>query len=62
VTAVKKTAREVKAVKISVTDGSLGLFFGVSVSNPTGASSLITAAHELYCYDHFRPLLTTSYA
>ncbi len=47
---------------MSVTFVSFGLFSGVSVSNPTGASRFITAAHDLYRANHFVPLLSTSYA
>jgi hypothetical protein len=42
--------------------GSFGLFLGVSASNSTGASQFCSLAHDLYCFDHFVPLLSTSYA
>jgi hypothetical protein len=56
------TTREVKASKMPVGFGSLGLFLGVSASNSTGASHWFTAAHDHYRIDHFEPLLSTSYA
>ena len=49
-------------MKMAVVSGLLGLFFGVSASNSTGASRLLTAAHDLTSADHFLPLLSTSYA
>jgi hypothetical protein len=45
-----------------VISGSFGLCLGVSALNSTGASTCKTLAHDLYCFDHFVPLLTTSYA
>jgi len=42
--------------------GSMGLFLGVSASKSTGASHGCASAHDLYRNDHFRPLLSTSYA
>jgi hypothetical protein len=60
--AATATAREVKALNIPICSGSLGLFFGVSVTIPTGASIGSTAAHDHYRVNHFVPLLTTSYA
>jgi hypothetical protein len=42
--------------------GSFGLFVGVPASNSTGASQFSNLAHDLYCHDHFIPLLSTSYA
>jgi hypothetical protein len=56
------TAREVKAVKNSGLAGPFGLFFRVSVLSSTGASVSNQFAHDLYCLNHFLPLLTTSYA
>jgi hypothetical protein len=60
--AIAARTREVKAVKMLVDSGSLGLFMGVSASNSTGASQFSSLAHDLYCHDHFLPLLSTSYA
>jgi hypothetical protein len=56
------TREEVKAACKAVISGSFGLFFRVSALNSTGASIKFTAAHDLYCLDHFLPLLPTSYA
>jgi len=40
----------------------LGLCLGVSVLKSTGASHRLILAHDLYSFDHFLPLLPTSYA
>jgi len=60
--ATTATREEVKAACNVVISGSFGLFFRVSVVISTGASKVITAAHDLYCLDHFVPLLPTYYA
>jgi hypothetical protein len=41
---------------------SFELFLGISAMKSTGAPILFTATHDLYCLNHFLPLLTTSYA
>jgi len=61
-TAAATVPREAKAIKAQVNSGLFGLFFGLSVMNSTAASVLVSVAHDLYCLDHFLPLLSTSYA
>jgi hypothetical protein len=46
--AIAARTREVKAVKMLVDCGSLGLFVGVPASSSTGASQFSSLAHDLY--------------
>jgi len=41
---------------------SFGPFLGISAMKSTGAPILFTTTHDIYCADHFLPLLSTSYA
>jgi hypothetical protein len=61
-TAATTATREVKTAKIRVVSGLFGLFVGLSAFSSTGASNLVSVAHDLYYHNHFLPLLTTSYA